>query len=129
LADRNSHVKDLFDSSIKLTDENNILHSYKPTAILLISRYSDAVVVIKREANDYIQFNDDHFSISKELTISKMADLMDTCGHILVFYHQVWSNTVHETFIDFSPNYSHKYLIFLLVCMILDIFTQENDHI
>lgn len=89
MADRNSNVKDLFDSSIKLADENNVLHFYKSTAILLISRYSDAGVVIKREVNGYIEFNDDHFSTSKTLTSSKMADLLDTCGHILVFYQQV----------------------------------------
>lgn len=82
-------MKDLFDSSIRLTDENGILHSYKPTAILLISRYSDAGVVIKREANVYIQFNDDHFATSKAVSFSKIADLMDTCGHVLIFYHQV----------------------------------------
>ena len=111
MADRNSRVKDLFDSSIKLTDENNVLHMYKPTAILLISRYSDAGVVIKREASGYVQFNDDHFLTSKALTASNMADLTDTCSHILVFYHQVCCNVVHDTPIYFGRNHSQKYFI------------------
>lgn len=82
---------------------------YKPTAILSISRYSDAGVVMKREASGYVQFSDDHFSTSKTLTASEMADLMDTCGHILVFYHQVCCNVVHETPIYFGRNHSQKY--------------------
>ena len=89
VADRMSHAKDLFMSTIKLTDDQNIVHSYKPVAILLISRYSDACTIIKCEANAYIQFNDDTYSKSVPLSVSKMADLFDTCSYILVFYHQV----------------------------------------
>ena len=82
-------MKDLFDSAINLTDQQNVVHRYKSSALLLISRFSDTGVVIKRGVNGYIQFNGDDYSIEKPLCLPKMADLLDTSSHILVFYHKV----------------------------------------
>ncbi len=59
---------------------------------MLISRYSDTATVIKREANtgNYLQSNDRIYSESKPLSESKLADLLDTSGFILAFYHRVY---------------------------------------
>lgn len=83
-------MNDLFDSSIKLTDDKNVNHCYKPMAILLISRYSDTATIIKKEADGYIQYNGYTYSEPTPLSNSKMADLLDTSGSILMFYYQVY---------------------------------------
>lgn len=72
-----------------MTDSQNIVHSYTPMGILLISRYSDTAAVIKHEGDIYIQYNGDDYSKRTPVSISTIADLFDTCGHILVFYRQV----------------------------------------
>ncbi|CAF3002741.1 unnamed protein product [Rotaria socialis] len=84
----NFQINDLFDSRIKLTDDQNAVHCYKPAAILLISRYSDTATVIKQEAGVYVEYNGNTYSQTTPLSNSKMADLFDTCGAILLFYHQ-----------------------------------------
>ncbi|CAF5198619.1 unnamed protein product, partial [Rotaria magnacalcarata] len=84
----NFQINDLFDSRIKLTDDQNVVHCYKPAAILLISRYSDTATVIKQEAGVYVEYNGNTYSQTTPLSNSKMADLFDTCGAILLFYHQ-----------------------------------------
>ena len=66
----------------------NIVHCYKPVFILLISRFSDTATVIKQEAGTYFQYNDNTYAKCMPLSNSKMADLFDTCGVILLFYHQ-----------------------------------------
>ena len=93
-------MSDLFYSKIKLTDGTGADHSYKPAAVLLISRYSDTVTVIKHEGDIYTQYIGETYSEALPLPSSKMADAFDTCGYILVFYHQVQvSVTTHHPFL------------------------------
>ncbi|CAM4769922.1 unnamed protein product [Rotaria magnacalcarata] len=98
----NFQINDLFDSRIKLTDDQNVVHCYKPAAILLISRYSDTATVIKQEAGVYVEYNGNTYSQTTPLSNSKMADLFDTCGAILLFYHQYFLSFSFETVTDQS---------------------------
>ncbi|CAF4583183.1 unnamed protein product [Rotaria socialis] len=98
----NFQINNLFDSRIKLTDDQNAVHCYKPAAILLISRYSDTATVIKQEAGVYVEYNGNTYSQTTPLSNSKMADLFDTCGAILLFYHQYFLSFSFETVTDQS---------------------------
>ena len=88
--DRNFQANDLFHSNIKLTDDKNIVYSYKAMFILVISRFSDTASVVKQESGGYVHYNDHKFLKPIPLSNSKMADLLDTSGTILLFFHQVY---------------------------------------
>jgi hypothetical protein len=85
LADRNTQVTELFDATITLTDDDGIDYRFHTTAILLISRYSDTIKIIKREDSLFTQYTGPVYSASASLSSSKMADAFDTCSTILVF--------------------------------------------
>ncbi len=90
-ADEKVHPKELFESSIKLIDQKNITYSYKASAILVLSQYSNTATIVKYDAasDNYLQLNDCIYSETKELSKTKLLDLFDTSSYTLVFYHQV----------------------------------------
>ncbi|CAF4273381.1 unnamed protein product, partial [Rotaria sordida] len=88
IVDRNILPKDAFDSNLKLIDVNNVEYAYTPRAIFLISRYSDTISIIKQQSNKFIQYIGTTYSEPIPISYSKMIDLFDTSGTILVFYHQ-----------------------------------------
>ena len=47
---------DTFDHNIKLIDINCFEHFYEVAVVLIISRYSDTIFIIKKESNEYIQY-------------------------------------------------------------------------
>ncbi|CAF3829497.1 unnamed protein product [Rotaria sordida] len=93
IVDRNILPKDAFDSNLKLIDVNNVEYAYTPRAIFLISRYSDTISIIKQQSNKFIQYIGTTYSEPIPISYSKMIDLFDTSGTILVFYHQDQTQT------------------------------------
>ncbi|CAF1441600.1 unnamed protein product [Adineta ricciae] len=93
LGDRNTQPKIIFDSELELTDVDDITYCYTAASILLISRYSDTISVIKRIGSDYIQYSGEKFSESSVLSYSKMADLFDISSTNLIFYYQIHAFT------------------------------------
>jgi hypothetical protein len=89
LADRDTEVNELFNGTITLTDENARTNCFHTTSILLLSRYSDTVTIIKREDSLFTQYTGPTYCDGVRLSTSKMADAFDTCSKILVFYHRV----------------------------------------
>ncbi|CAF4221628.1 unnamed protein product [Rotaria sp. Silwood2] len=87
--DRNSLPTDIFKLQIKLTDSNGIKSSYKPVALLLLSRYNDSIAVIKPEGNKFIQYTGDTYSKTVPISYLKMIDLFNISGSILCFHRQV----------------------------------------
>ena len=83
------HPDHLFNRTVNLTDVENVQHAYKPTAVLLVSCFSDSVTVVKKESHDYVQFVSDNYSEPVHLSKPRWADLIDTSGSILVFHHKV----------------------------------------
>ena len=79
----------LFNEILDVNDSKNVHHSYTPIAILLISRFSDSIAVVKQESQGYIQFPQDDYSHSVPLSYSRFSDLIDTSSSILIFHHQV----------------------------------------
>jgi hypothetical protein len=71
-----------------------------PTSVILISRYSDTIIVIKKESNNYIQYVGDLYSEPVSLSYDTLCDLFDTSGTVLVFYHhQVFITVLVASFI------------------------------
>lgn len=89
MGDGNASPKAIFDSELDLINVQNTNYSYRAASVLLISRYSDIITVIKKESSDYIQYIGNTYSEPIVLSYSKMADLFDTSGTILIFYYQV----------------------------------------
>jgi hypothetical protein len=67
----------------------NIEHNYAPNAVLLISRFSDTIVVIKKEGNNYVQCIGNLYSEEVPLSHDQLYDLYDTSATIFAFHHQV----------------------------------------
>jgi hypothetical protein len=67
----------------------NIEHIYSTNAVLLISRYSDTLAVIKKAKNKYVQYVNKSYDEQIPLTRDELYDLFDTSGAILGFHHQV----------------------------------------
>jgi hypothetical protein len=79
----------VFDSGTSSRDIDDVEHYYIPIAILLISRYSDTLAVIKKESNKHIQYVGNSYSEKISLSNGTLSDLFDTSGAILVFHNQV----------------------------------------
>ncbi|CAF4164381.1 unnamed protein product [Rotaria sp. Silwood2] len=86
--DRSVRPKDAFNGNLKLIDVNNAEHSYSPRAILIISRYDNTIAIIKQESNKFIQYVGNTYLEQTPISYSKLTDLFDTSGAILVFHHQ-----------------------------------------
>ncbi|CAF1498004.1 unnamed protein product, partial [Adineta steineri] len=83
-----AQVQKAFDSYLELNDIENVQYYYPATAVLIISRYSDNIVVVKKEANTYFQYTDDTYSDRISLSYNKLCDHFDTSGKILVFHQR-----------------------------------------
>lgn len=82
----------MLSSQVKLTDSSGEQFIYKTTAILVISRYSNNMTVIKVQA-DQLFLYDDHMKInSSPLSKSKFADCLDTSMSVIAFFSQVSAN-------------------------------------
>ncbi|CAF3501805.1 unnamed protein product [Rotaria socialis] len=92
-ADRSIRPKDLFEGDITLTDINNFQHSYTPTSCLMISRYSDTIIIVKKESNKLLQYTGDAYSVAADLSYTKLNDILDTSSTILIFYRQNLNKT------------------------------------
>lgn len=68
----------------------NVEHSYTPNAVLIISRFSDTIVVVKKKRNNYVQCVGNLYSEQIPLSHDQLYDLYDTSATILVFHHQVF---------------------------------------
>lgn len=68
----------------------NIEHRYIAIAVLLISRFSDTIVVIKKIGNNCVQCIGSLYSEQVLLSQDKLYDLYDTSAAILVFHRQVF---------------------------------------
>ncbi len=79
----------MFDAGTSLCDIDDVEHYYMPIAVLLISRYSDTLSVIKKESNKDIQYVGNLYSEKISLSNGTLSDLFDTSGAILVFHNQV----------------------------------------
>jgi pyruvate formate-lyase activating enzyme-like uncharacterized protein len=84
----------IFNTQIKLTDSTGEQFTYKPMAILVISRYSNIMTVVKREADNYITYNNHLYTDILPLSKSKLSDLLDTSMCIMAFYSRV-SNRIY----------------------------------
>ena len=80
----------MFNSTINIYDVKNIKHSYTLSAILLISRYSDTIVVIKKDGNNYVQCIGNFYSEQIPLSHDELYDLYDTSATIFAFHHRVF---------------------------------------
>ncbi|CAF4415281.1 unnamed protein product, partial [Adineta steineri] len=83
-----AQVQKVFDSYLELNDIENVQYYYPATAVLIISRYSDNIVVVKKEANTYFQYTGDTYSDRISLSYNKLCDHFDTSGKILVFHQR-----------------------------------------
>ena len=79
----------LFDETLDFNDFYDVQHHYTPIAILLISRFSDSITVVKRESQGYVQFLQEDYSQSAHLSHSSFSDMIDTSSSILIFHIQV----------------------------------------
>lgn len=86
MIDRKSSLEIIFNSTITITDINNIEYRYRISSVLLISRYSDTLIVIKKKQNKYIQYVNN--SNTEQLTLNRLHDLFDTSSTILGFHRQ-----------------------------------------
>ncbi|CAF5228016.1 unnamed protein product, partial [Rotaria magnacalcarata] len=89
-ADRSIRPKDIFEGDITLTDINNFQHAYTPTSCLMISRYSDTIIIVKKESNKLLQYTGDAYSVAADLSYTKLNDILDTSSTFLIFYRQVF---------------------------------------
>ena len=80
----------MFNSTINIYDVKNIKHTYTLSAVLLISRYSDTIVVIKKNGNDYVHCTGNFYSKQIPLSHDELYDLYDTSATIFAFHHQVF---------------------------------------
>ena len=96
-----AHPDHLFNQTLDFNDLNNVQHRYTPIGILLIffSRFSDSIAVIKRESQGYVQFLQDDYSHSVQLSSSRVSDLIDTSSSILIFHHQVCKTDFYKPII------------------------------
>ncbi|CAM4846474.1 unnamed protein product, partial [Rotaria magnacalcarata] len=92
-ADRSIRPKDLFEGDTTLTDINNFQHSYTPTSCLMISRYSDTIIIVKKESNKLLQYTGDAYSVAADLSYTKLNDILDTSRTIFIFYRQNLNET------------------------------------
>jgi hypothetical protein len=68
----------------------NIEHRYTAIAVLIISRFSDTIIVIKKKGNNYVQCTGNLYAEYVVLSQDKIYDLYDTSAAILVFHRQVF---------------------------------------
>ena len=66
----------------------NIQQNYTANAILLISKYSDTLIVIKKINNQYVKSNNKPYAEQIPLTLDELHDIFDTSSAILGFYIQ-----------------------------------------
>jgi hypothetical protein len=69
-------------------------YCYVPIGVLLISRYSNTIIVIKKESNDYVQYVGNSYSESISISYDKLSDIFDTSGKLLVFHRRQVFKTV-----------------------------------
>ncbi|CAF0902184.1 unnamed protein product [Adineta steineri] len=75
-------VQKVFDSYLNLNDIENVQYYYPATAVLIISRYSDNIVVVKKEANTYFQYTGDTYSDRISISYNKLCDHFDTSAEV-----------------------------------------------
>jgi hypothetical protein len=85
----------IFNSQIKLTDSTGEQFIYTTAAILIMSRYSNVMSVVKKEADKYITYNNHLYVDSVPLSTSQLLDLLDTSMSIMAFYSRV-SNKIYR---------------------------------
>ncbi|CAF3514356.1 unnamed protein product [Rotaria sp. Silwood1] len=74
------------------------------TADVKTNRYNDRATIIKQKDSSYVQFYGDTYAESSDISISRIADLIDTCNSILLFYQQSRTTVALSTNITTTPS-------------------------
>ncbi|CAF4552841.1 unnamed protein product, partial [Rotaria socialis] len=82
-ADRSIRSKDLFKGGITLTDINNVQHSYTPTSCFMIRRYSDTLLLLKKNPTNYYSIRNLNKTAQGKMKIVSRADV-DGATHLLI---------------------------------------------
>ncbi len=101
LENHSTQQNDIFNSQIKLTDSTGEQFIYTAAAILIMSRYSNVMSLVKKEADKYITYNNHLYTDSVPLSKSQLLDLLDTSISIMAFYSGV-SNKIYRYNLTFK---------------------------
>ena len=79
----------IFDSEVKLTDSMGEQFIYKTMVVLIVSRYSNTIYIVKKEADHYMTYTDHSYEKTVMLSQSDLMDLFSTSMSIMAFYSRV----------------------------------------